>query len=67
MHVFFDTGIVWDAARNTREGAAGVGVGVIWSSAPFNVRGIVAVPLLEGQDLRVGDPVLQVRVDVKGW
>jgi hemolysin activation/secretion protein len=67
MHVFFDTGIVWDEARHTREGAAGVGVGVIWSRAPFNVTGIVAVPLLEGEDLRVGDPVLQVRLDVKGW
>jgi hypothetical protein len=40
---------------------------VIWSREPFNVTGIVAVPLLEGQSLRVGDPVLQVRVDVKGW
>jgi hypothetical protein len=48
-------------------GAAGLGVGVIWSSTPFNVTGIVAVPLLDGEDLRVGDPVLQVRVDVKGW
>jgi hemolysin activation/secretion protein len=67
VHVFFDTGIVWDEARHTREGAAGLGIGVIWSHAPFNVTGIVAVPLLEGDDLRVGDPVLQVRVDVKGW
>jgi hypothetical protein len=29
VHVFFDTGIVWDKARHTREGAAGLGVGVI--------------------------------------
>jgi hypothetical protein len=40
---------------------------VIWSRAPSNVTGIVAVPLQDGQDLRVGDPVVQVRVDVKGW
>lgn len=67
MHVFLDAGVVWDAARKTREGAAGLGVGVIWSGQPYNVTGIVAVPLLDGRDLRVGDPVLQVRVDLKGW
>lgn len=67
MHLFFDTGIVWDAARHTREGAAGLGVGVIWSRDQFNVTGIVAVPLVDGKGLRVGDPVVQLRVEVKGW
>jgi hemolysin activation/secretion protein len=67
VHVFLDTGIVWDAARHMREGAAGLGIGVVWLKEPFNVTGILAVPLLDGQDLRVGDPLLQVRVDVKGW
>jgi hemolysin activation/secretion protein len=67
MHVFFDAGVVWDEARHTREGAAGMGIGVIWSEEPLNVAKIVAVPLLDDQDLRVGDPVVQVRVDVKGW
>ena len=67
VHVFLDSGVVWDAARHTKEGAAGLGVGVIWSQGLFNVTGIVAVPVLEGRDLRVGDPVVQLRVDVKGW
>jgi hypothetical protein len=38
-----------------------------WSDEPLNATGIVAAPLLEGEDLLWGDPLLLIRADVKGW
>jgi hemolysin activation/secretion protein len=66
-HVFVDAGVVWDNSRRTREGAMGAGMGLSWTKGRLTATGILAAPLLEGGRVRLGDGMMQVRVDVKGW
>ena len=47
-HVFIDTGVVWDNARRTREGAIGTGLGFSWTKGRLTATGILAAPQLEG-------------------
>jgi hemolysin activation/secretion protein len=60
-------GLTHDRARRKTEKAAGFGMGLSWYHDRFTLSGTLGVPLVEGNRLAVGDPVLQLRLDAKGW
>lgn len=65
-HVFMDTDEVWDNARRARECAIGTGLGLSWSKGRLTATGVLAAPFLEGGRVRLGDGLVQMRMDVKG-
>lgn len=65
--VFIDSGMAFDRARGTRETAAGLGFGMSYHSERFTASGIVGVPLLKAGEVGIGEPVVQLRFDVKAW
>lgn len=66
-HLFLDAGVTRDRARDVTEKAAGLGVGVSYYTNRITFSGAVGVPLIEEGSLELGDPVVQVRVDLKAW
>jgi hemolysin activation/secretion protein len=67
VNLFADFGMAWDHARQTRESAAGAGIGLTWYHEHFTLSGIVAVPLVEGPIGLDRDPIVQVRLDARTW
>lgn len=66
-HLFIDTDEVWDNTRRAHEGAIGTGLGLSWSKGRLTATGVLAAPFLEGGRVRLGNGLVQMRVDVKGW
>lgn len=66
-HLFLDMGITRDHARDVTEKAAGFGLGLSYYHKRFTLSGTVGVPLIEDNSFSLGDPVFQVRMDVKTW
>lgn len=66
-HLFLDGGVTRDHARRETEAAAGFGIGASWYGKRLTASALVGVPLVEDNDLELGDPVMQVRMDVKAW
>lgn len=66
-YVFFDMGLTRDNARSVTETAAGLGAGASWYGERVTASALIGVPLLEDGDLKPGDPLVQLRVDVKAW
>ncbi|MDO5658157.1 MAG: ShlB/FhaC/HecB family hemolysin secretion/activation protein [Paracoccus sp. (in: a-proteobacteria)] len=66
-HVFFDMGAVRDRASRNNHYAAGLGIGASWYGERLTAQALLAVPLIEDNDIRLGDPLFQLRVDVKAW
>jgi hemolysin activation/secretion protein len=60
-------GLTHDRARRKTEKAAGFGMGLSWYHDRFTLSGTLGMPLVEGDRLDVGDPVLQLRLDAKAW
>jgi hemolysin activation/secretion protein len=60
-------GITRDHARGVTEKAAGFGLGLSYYHKRFTLSGTVGVPLIEDNSFGIGDPVFQVRMDVKTW
>ena len=66
-HLFLDLGLTHDHARNTTEKAAGLGFGLSYYHQRFTLSGTIGVPLIRNDRLRIGDPVAQLRLDLKTW
>ncbi|WOI35376.1 ShlB/FhaC/HecB family hemolysin secretion/activation protein (plasmid) [Tritonibacter scottomollicae] len=66
-HLFLDMGITRDHARDVTEKAAGFGLGLSYYHKRFTLSGTVGVPLIQDNRFDVGDPVVQLRMDVKTW
>lgn len=66
-HLFLDGGITYDHARGVTEKAAGFGLGLSYYHERFTLSGVVGVPLFEDGKLGIGDPVVQIRMDLKTW
>ncbi|RUS63657.1 ShlB/FhaC/HecB family hemolysin secretion/activation protein [Pseudorhodobacter sp. E13] len=66
-HLFLDMGVTHDRARDVTEKAAGFGIGLSYYHKRFTLSGTVGVPLIEGNSFGIGDPVVQIRADVKTW
>jgi hemolysin activation/secretion protein len=66
-HLFLDMGITRDHARGVTEKAAGFGLGLSYYHKRFTLSGTLGVPLIEDNSFGIGDPVIQVRMDVKTW
>lgn len=66
-HVFLDFGAVRDHAARSSRYAAGMGIGASWYGDRLTAQALLAVPLIEDNDLRLGDPLFQLRVDMKAW
>ncbi len=66
-HLFLDAGLTRDRARHVTEKAAGFGVGLSYYHKRLTLSGVIGMPLVEGDKFSVGDPVVQVRMDVKTW
>jgi hemolysin activation/secretion protein len=62
-----DMGLTHDLARDETEKAAGFGLGLSFYHDSFTLSGTVGVPLIEDNSFEIGDPVFQVRMDVKTW
>ena len=60
-------GITRDHARDVTEKAAGFGLGLSYYHKRFTLSGTVGVPLIQDNRFDVGDPVLQLRMDVETW
>jgi hypothetical protein len=68
VNLFADFGIAWDHARQTRESAAGAGIGLTWYHDYFTLSGTVAMPLVTDGPLGLDrDAIVQVRLDAKTW
>ncbi|WP_339110153.1 ShlB/FhaC/HecB family hemolysin secretion/activation protein [Thioclava sp. GXIMD4216] len=66
-HLFLDMGVAWDRGRHSRETAAGAGLGISWFSDRITLGGLIGVPMIDENHVKIGDPLMQVRLDVKGW
>ncbi|WP_417260172.1 ShlB/FhaC/HecB family hemolysin secretion/activation protein [Celeribacter sp.] len=66
-HLFLDLGITRDHARDVTEKAAGFGLGFSYYHKRFTLSGTVGVPLIQDNRFDIGDPVIQLRMDVKTW
>lgn len=66
-NLFLDMGLTHDQARDVTEKAAGFGIGVSYYHKRFTLSGTVGVPLIDDNSFGIGDPVVQVRMDVKTW
>lgn len=56
-----------DNARRLTERAAGLGIGASWYGERANASALFGMPLIDGGGVKAGDPLLQVRLDVKAW
>ena len=65
--LFADFGLASDRGCHTRETAASAGVGLSWFHDRFTLGAQLGVPLVHGNRLVSGDPLFQVRLDVKAW
>lgn len=66
-HLFLDMGITHDHARGVTEKAAGFGLGLSYYHKRFTLSGTVGVPLIGDNSFSLGDPVFQIRMDMKTW
>lgn len=66
-HLFLDAGITRDNARRETGRAVGIGIGASWSWARLNASALLGVPLIDGSGAKAGDPLLQLRLDMKAW
>ncbi|MDG1129714.1 MAG: ShlB/FhaC/HecB family hemolysin secretion/activation protein [Paracoccaceae bacterium] len=66
-HVFLDLGMTHDHARDVTEKAAGLGIGLSYYHQRFTLSGTIGVSLIQNDRLRIGDPVAQLRIDLKTW
>lgn len=66
-HLFLDLGLTHDHARNATEKAAGLGLGLSYYHQRFTLSGTIGVSLIQNDRLRIGDPVAQLRLDLKTW
>jgi len=49
------------------EKAAGLGIGLSYYHQRFTLSGTIGVSLIQNDRLRIGDPVAQLRIDLKTW
>ena len=66
-HLFLDMGVAWDRGRHSLETAAGAGLGLSWFADRVTLGALIGVPLMDENRTKIGDPLVQVRLDVKGW
>lgn len=66
-HLFLDLGLTHDHARNVTEKAAGLGFGLSYYHQRFTLSGTIGLSLIQNDRLRIGDPVAQLRLDLKTW
>lgn len=66
-HLFLDAGMTRDNARRRTERAAGLGIGASWYGERANASALFGMPLIDGGGVKAGDPLVQVRLDVKAW
>ena len=64
-YVFADFGMVHDRAVRQSTKAAGTGFGASYYAKRYTLSGLIGVPLVENNDVGLGDPVIQVRMDFK--
>ena len=67
FHLFLDAGVTRDRARETTEKAAGFGLGLSYYHKRFTLSGIFGAPLMENNSFDIGDPVAQIRIDLKSF
>ena len=66
--VFLDMGFAYDKATRKTSSAAGIGVGVSWYFDNVTASGLVGIPLIDKKNwFRSGEPVAQIRLDLKTW
>lgn len=66
--LFLDAGFAYDRASRKTTSAAGLGLGVSWHFDKVTASGIIGVPLVNAQNrVRSGEPVAQIRLDLKTW
>lgn len=67
-HLFLDLGVTQDRATRRSTTAAGAGFGLSWQYGRATASGIIAIPLIDrNETIRIGAPVIQIRLDVKTW
>lgn len=66
--LFLDAGFAYDRASRKTTSAAGLGLGVSWYFEKVTASGIIGVPLVDAQNrVRSGEPIAQIRLDLKAW
>lgn len=66
--VFLDMGFAYDRATRKTSSAAGVGLGVSWYFDNVTTSGLVGIPFTDKNNrFRLGEPVAQIRLDLKTW
>lgn len=65
LYGFFDIGATRDLARDVTERAAGFGLGMAYYNGPVTFTAVIGTPLVEDNDWGLGDPVVELRLDVK--
>ena len=67
FHLFADAGLTRDRARSVTEKAASIGFGLSYYHEKYTLSGIFGAPLIEDNEFDFGNPVAQIRVDLKTW
>lgn len=60
-------GVAWDRGRHSRETAAGMGLCISWFSDRVTLDALIGMPLMDENRAKIGDPLVQLQLDVKGW
>lgn len=60
-------GVARDCGRRSRETAAGAGLGISRFSDRMAQSALIGAPLLDENRAKLGDPLVQAWLDLKGW